>query len=115
MKNSGAFKNDSPLKNIKSSGEVRVISESGGAVMQAMYALESAPCVFYKKPKKELGGGCLWDFAATSIICEEAGGFCSDYSFKPLNLNNSETIFINHCGVIYAFGLEESQIKEFLA
>lgn len=73
----------------------------GGAVMNAISTIEFAPALYYKTPKKTLGGGSLWDFAATSIIQSEAGGFNSDYFKEPLELNRRESTFMNHRGVIY--------------
>lgn len=106
IKGSGAFKNDLPFKAKAKEGEVTIIDGPGGAVMQALNTIELAPCVFYKKPKPEEGGGCLWDYAATSIIHSEAGGFNSDYNKNPLNLNSKESVYMNHCGVFFSAPLE---------
>jgi len=73
----------------------------GGAVMNGISTIEMAPAFYYKFPKKTDGGGSLWDFAASSIIQSEAGGFNSDYYLNPLDLNRKETTFMNHKGVIY--------------
>jgi 3'-phosphoadenosine 5'-phosphosulfate (PAPS) 3'-phosphatase len=74
----------------------------GGAVMNAISTIEFAPAVYYKFPKEALGGGSLWDFAASSVIQSEAGGFNRDFHKNPLELNRSESSFMNHRGVIYS-------------
>ena len=73
----------------------------GGAVMNGIMTIEMAPAVYYKFPKKNLGGGSLWDFAASSIIQFEAGGLNSDFYHQPLDLNRKDSTFMNHRGVIY--------------
>ena len=112
IKGKGAYKNEEPFSVITQNKEVSIINGPGGAVMQAIATIEQAPCVFYKKPKKEQGGGCLWDFAATAVIVKEAGGSCGDYEFKPLELNSNKSLFINYCGVIYFAGLTQKQAEE---
>lgn len=76
--------------------------DSGGAVMNACWVLEKQPACFYKKPKQEDGGGCVWDYAATACLFEEVGAWVSDIYGKPLELNRKESLFMNHRGVIYA-------------
>jgi 3'-phosphoadenosine 5'-phosphosulfate (PAPS) 3'-phosphatase len=78
----------------------------GGAVMNGISTIELAPAIYYKHPKEALGGGSLWDFAASSVIQSEAGGFNSDYSFTPLDLNRSDSTFMNHRGIIYCNSLK---------
>ena len=51
----------------------------GGAVMNGISTIEMAPAIYYKLPKKTLGGGGIWDFAASSIIQSEAGGVNGNY------------------------------------
>jgi fructose-1,6-bisphosphatase/inositol monophosphatase family enzyme len=74
----------------------------GGAVMNGITTIEMAPALYYKFPKKAQGGGSIWDFAASSVIQSEAGGFNSDFHHKPLYLNRNDSTFMNHNGVIYA-------------
>lgn len=74
----------------------------GGAVMNGIATIEMAPAVYFKFPKKADGGGSIWDFAASSIIQKEAGGFNADYFRRPLDLNRKDSTFMNHNGVIYA-------------
>ncbi|MBG08306.1 MAG: inositol monophosphatase [Halobacteriovoraceae bacterium] len=74
----------------------------GGAVMNGISTIDLAPALYYKFPKKNLGGGSLWDFAASSVIQSEAGGLNSDYHNQPLDLNRPDSTFMNHKGIIYA-------------
>ena len=48
-----------------------------------------------------LGGGSIWDFAASSVIQREAGGFNSNYYGQALDLNREDSSFMNHQGVIF--------------
>jgi fructose-1,6-bisphosphatase/inositol monophosphatase family enzyme len=74
----------------------------GGAVMNGISTIEMAPALYYKFPKRADGGGSLWDFAASSVIQSEAGGFNSNFSAEPLDLNRADSTFMNHEGVIYS-------------
>ena len=76
--------------------------DCGGAVMNACWVLESAPACFLKKPKIQEGGGCLWDYAATACLFEEAGAVVSDSHGNPLDLNRRDSVFMNQTGVLYA-------------
>jgi fructose-1,6-bisphosphatase/inositol monophosphatase family enzyme len=112
VKNSGAFKNGAPFIATESVKDITIDNGPGGAVMQALATIESAPAVFFKKPKTEQGGGCLWDYAATSIIHSEAGGTNRDFQFQPLNLNSSESVFMNRCGVIFSAAVSDDVLKK---
>ena len=111
----GALKNGKRFAIENSQRAITIDNGPGGAVMQAIDTIENAPCIFYKKPKPQEGGGCLWDYAATSIIHSEAGGHNSDFSFNPLNLNAANSLFMNHCGVLYSAGLTHDQIAAILS
>jgi len=74
----------------------------GGAAMNACWVLENSPACYFKFPKPEEGGGCLWDYAATACLFTEAGAVVSDIEGKPLDLNRSDSTFMNHRGVLYA-------------
>ena len=115
IKGHGAFKNELPLNSNPLSNEVTIIDGPGGAVMQAISTIEQSPCIFYKKPKPQEGGGCLWDYAATTVIHSEAGGYNSDYRFKPINLNNSDTVYMNPYGVCFSTGLSREQRSNYLS
>ena len=74
----------------------------GGAVLNACYALENAPGCHFKFAKPEEGGGSIWDYAATACLFQEAGAVVNDVHGKPLDLNRSDSTFMNHRGAIYA-------------
>ncbi len=94
---------DALKRNLKEIGLTELkIHHLGGAVMNGISTIDLAPAIYYKFPKKNLGGGSLWDFAASSVIQSEAGGINSDYHNQPLDLNRSDSTFMNHKGVIYA-------------
>lgn len=74
----------------------------GGAVMNACWVLENHPACYFKFPKKEKGGGCLWDFAATSCLFLECRAIVSDIYGNPLDLNREDSTYMNHKGVLYS-------------
>jgi len=74
----------------------------GGAVINACHALESAPGCHFKFAKPEEGGGSIWDYAATACLFEQAGAFVSDVYGDALDLNRSDSTFMNHRGAVYA-------------
>ena len=74
----------------------------GGAVINACHALENGPGCHFKFAKPQEGGGSLWDYAATACLYEEAGAVVSDVHGDPLDLNRSDSTFMNHRGAIYA-------------
>tara|TARA_B100001971_G_scaffold84647_1_gene78128 strand:- start:236106 stop:236957 length:852 start_codon:yes stop_codon:yes gene_type:complete len=73
----------------------------GGAIMNGISTIKFAPAIYYKHPKESLGGGSIWDFAASSVIQREAGGFNSNYYGQALDLNREDSSFMNHQGVIF--------------
>ncbi|QFI38091.1 inositol-1-monophosphatase [Moritella marina ATCC 15381] len=84
-----------------------------GAVMNAIGVLENPPACYVKLPKPQLGGGSLWDFSATAAITQALSTqysassleeFCavSDYHGAPLDLNRSDSNYMNHKGVLYS-------------
>ncbi len=82
---------------------------TGGAVMNALWVLEQAPACYFKFPKPQVGGGSLWDYAATACLYNELGAWCSDFDGQPLDLNRAGSTFMNHCGVLFASGLALGQ------
>lgn len=96
----GAYKNKHQLKIKVNSKELSRYSD-GPAVMNAIKTIENAPAEFIKVPKEEKGGGCLWDYAATSIIHSEAGGINSDYFDGVLELNSTNSVYMNKRGIKY--------------
>ena len=55
-----------------------------------------------KFPKKEIGGGSIWDFAATACIYQELGLTATNFGGGRLDLNRKDGTFMNHEGVFYA-------------
>jgi len=76
--------------------------EKGGAVMNACWVIENQPACYFKFPKTETGGGCLWDFAATAAIFHELNAVATDFHGQPLQLNRADSLYMNHRGVLYA-------------
>ena len=74
----------------------------GGAALIACWILEEAPACYFSYPKKELGGGSIWDYAASACIYKEADGWTSDLQGNPLDLNRPDSTFMNHRGVLFA-------------
>ncbi len=72
-----------------------------GAVMNALRILNQAPGIYLKLPKRELGGGSVWDFAATTAIFHGQSMVTGDVFGEALNLNPKEGTFMNHCGVLF--------------
>ena len=88
----------------------------GGAVINACHALENGPGCHFKFAKPQEGGGSLWDYAATACLFEEAGAVVSDVHGQPLDLNRSDSTFMNHRGAVYATDENLAQrIREILA
>lgn len=80
--------------------ELKLI-QHGGAVMNAMWTLKSIDGCYFKFPKPKKGGGCLWDYSATTCIYNELKAHVSDFDNKPLELNRTESYFMNHKGVMF--------------
>lgn len=89
-------------------GKLNII-QHGGATMNACWVMEQAPACYFKFPKLENGGGSLWDFAATACFFNEVNAVVSDIFSQPLDLNRSDSTYMNHRGVIYATDIELSQ------
>jgi len=73
-----------------------------GAVKNACQVLESSHACYLKLPKKEDGGGSIWDFAATACIAREANAWASNIHGQALALNRQGSTFMNQEGVIFA-------------
>ena len=73
-----------------------------GSVLNAIYVLENAPACMLKLPKKENGGGSIWDFAATACIYHELGLNATDFEGNKLELNKKTSTFMNEGGVFFA-------------
>ena len=73
-----------------------------GAVLNAILVAEHAPALFLKLPKKEKGGGSIWDFAATACMFKELGLEATDFYGKPLELNRKDGSFMNDSGIYFS-------------
>ncbi len=91
------------LKKLKSNFKnVKVIS-SKGAVMNAISVLENPSACYFKLPKNTpVGGGSLWDFAATTVLFNESDAWVSDIHGHELELNRKDSTFMGHKGVLFA-------------
>ncbi len=79
------------------------IKEAAGAgsVLNAILVLENGPACMLKLPKKENGGGNIWDFAATACIYEELALPAQNFKGGRLDLNRKDCTFMNHEGIYY--------------
>ena len=73
-----------------------------GSVLNGILVLENGPACMLKFPKKESGGGSIWDFAATACIYQELGLPATNFEGGRLNLNRRDSTFMNLEGVFYA-------------
>lgn len=73
----------------------------GGAVLNGILVLENGPALMLKLPKKERGGGSIWDFAATACIFQELGLPATNFAGGKLDLNKQDGTFMNHQGILY--------------
>ena len=76
-------------------------TSGGGAVLNAIKVAENGPAVLLKIPKKEKGGGSIWDFAATACLFQELGLKATDYYGNQLKLNGKST-FMNAFGIRFS-------------
>ncbi|MDB9743976.1 hypothetical protein OAA91_00450 [Fibrobacterales bacterium] len=81
--------------------KINIISH-GGAVMNAIWALENIPSCYFKLAKSVEGGGSIWDYSSTACIYKELGLYVSDMTGVPLQLNRRTSSFMNEYGVAYA-------------
>jgi len=72
-----------------------------GSVMNGIRVLENGPALMLKLPKKENGGGSIWDFAAITCLFHELGLPATDYEGGVLNLNKKDGTFMNSKGVYF--------------
>ena len=72
-----------------------------GSVMNGILVLENGPACMLKFPKKENGGGSLWDFAATACIYQELGLPSTNFEGGRLDLNRKNGTFMNKEGIFF--------------
>ena len=70
--------------------------------MNGIRVLENNPACMLKLPKKEKGGGSIWDFAATACIFQELGLPATHFNGERLDLNKKDGAFMNEKGVYYS-------------
>ena len=85
-----------------SSGRDLELIQIGGGALNACWVLEYAPACYLKLPKKNKGGGSLWDYSASACIHEWMEGSVTDIYGGALELNRADSTFLNHRGVLYA-------------
>ncbi len=86
----------------KSMGLSKIRELAGtGAVLAAIRVIENGPALMIKHPKKENGGGSLWDYAAIACIYSELGLPATNYHGGPLDLNRPDDHYMNHEGVYF--------------
>jgi myo-inositol-1(or 4)-monophosphatase len=73
-----------------------------GAALNGSWVTQHAPAIYVKFPKPTIGGGSLWDFAASACLLKEWGRPATDVFGSPLELNRADNTFMNERGVIYA-------------
>jgi fructose-1,6-bisphosphatase/inositol monophosphatase family enzyme len=81
------------------------VIQGGGSVLNAINVLKNPPSCMIKHPKKEIGGGSLWDFASTACLFQELGYRATNFESGPLDLNRKDSTFMHHEGVYYACDL----------
>ncbi|WP_224488649.1 3'(2'),5'-bisphosphate nucleotidase CysQ family protein [Robertkochia flava] len=72
-----------------------------GSVMNGILVLENGPACMLKFPKREAGGGSIWDFAATACIFNELGLPATNFTGGRLDLNKKDGTFMNREGIFY--------------
>lgn len=73
-----------------------------GAVLNAILVLEYGPACMLKFPKKEYGGGCIWDYAATACIYKELDLIATNFNGGRLGLNKEGNSYMNHEGIYFS-------------
>ncbi|MFT4537225.1 MAG: fructose-1,6-bisphosphatase/inositol monophosphatase family enzyme [Saprospiraceae bacterium] len=76
--------------------------DGAGAVLNAIFVLENGPACMLKVPKKEVGGGSIWDFAATACIYQELRLPATNFAGGRLDLNKKDGTYMNQEGVFYS-------------
>eukprot|EP00548_Thalassiothrix_antarctica_P013450 CAMPEP_0194175318 /NCGR_PEP_ID=MMETSP0154-20130528/9367_1 /TAXON_ID=1049557 /ORGANISM="Thalassiothrix antarctica, Strain L6-D1" /LENGTH=296 /DNA_ID=CAMNT_0038889071 /DNA_START=98 /DNA_END=988 /DNA_ORIENTATION=+ len=72
----------------------------GGAALNACWALDNSPSVYFKFPKEK--GGSIWDYAATTCLYTELNLPAHDIYGNIYDLNRKESTYMNHRGILFA-------------
>jgi len=75
--------------------------DGAGSVLNAIKVLENGPACMLKLPKKEKGGGSIWDFAATTCIYNELGLPATNFNGGRLDLNQKNHTYMHEEGVFF--------------
>ena len=77
------------------------IDVDAGAVMNACKVLTN-PLACYLKLPKTVGGGSLWDYAATACLFKEARAVATDVYGEAFELNRGDSTLMCHRGILFA-------------
>ncbi|MCC5931282.1 MAG: inositol monophosphatase [Cyclobacteriaceae bacterium] len=91
--------------------ELQVITGAGAAINACM-VLDHEKACYFKFPRKQNSGGSLWDYAATACIYGESGSPATDIHGNPLDLNRSDSTFMNHRGILFSSNQEISEMVQ---
>ena len=69
--------------------------------MNTIWTLSNKNACYLKYPKATLGGGSIWDFAASACLFNEAKKSATNIYGEPLDLNRADSTFMNHEGVLF--------------
>ena len=86
------------------------VDHVGGAVIQALAALNYASGAYFKFPRLGERGGSIWDYAATNCIYQELNMMATDLFGNAMDLNRSESTFMNHRGILFTTTSEMANI-----
>ena len=75
--------------------------EYGGAVLNGIEVLEGRADCYLKLPKKDNGGGSIWDFSSITLFYNECNAIAQNMFNNPIFLNSPDTTFMNTQGVIF--------------
>ncbi|MFY0652304.1 MAG: inositol monophosphatase family protein [Cyclobacteriaceae bacterium] len=90
--------------------EIKLHTNYGG-VRNAIGVTKSYYSSYFKFPKKKLGCGSIWDYAATRLFFEELDINVANSQGERLHLNNNHTTFMNEGGILYA---TNSKLAQFI-
>lgn len=77
------------------------LTGGAGSVLNGIGVVNKPNGLYFKPRKEAIGGGCLWDFAASACIVKELGGSVSDVRGCPIDFNKKH-LYFNDLGVLYA-------------
>ena len=77
-----------------------------GGVMNAITLMRKQNGIYFKFPKKEEGGGSLWDYSAITALYHCLGLSATDIHLGALELNRADSLYMNHRGAIFATSLD---------